>query len=818
MLRSIKSQLLMIVFLLVSISFLVSGAVNMYMVSSSFERHSKEDNLMFAEALAKNVYGFFHNAYNIIDGLAKNGEVREMAPEKQRQLFVSTAARFPFFNNLYSTAVSDGMQLARAYGPNASRRNREWFSEMRERAAPWTYSGYTLSGDVAVAAIFSPIFDKRGNYAAIMGGDLKLDYVQDLVERFNERPGSYACVLDGNGVVLAHPERVQFQERYNYQTRSKSVVVKDERGNVVSLAEGGEQKTEVVAIAIPDALHEMAWKALSGEAGTLEFRDLEGRQMIGAYYPVEIPEVPSRWAVITVQDRGVALALVYDVTRRNAVIATVILLLAFSGVYLFVSRRVVQPINDLIEGTDEIARGDLSKRLKISRLKELGQLAKAYNEMAETLELRNLERERDRVALAASETKFSKAFRYYADVIGITRLTDRKIVEVNEAFYEIFGYQAQEVLEHTTMEIGMMPDTEENKAKIAAVYRDLNEGKAVRNREVEWRTKDGMNRLGLWSAEAIEINGERCSIFAWKDISELKKAQQELQEAHNELEVKVELRTQELTALNEELVASNEELSNALAELRRTQDQLVRSEKMAALGGLVAGVAHEINTPIGSSVTAASHLTVISKELREAYQLQKLGTRQFVEYMEDCLEGARIIQVNLERAARLVKSFKQVSADQVSETKRVFKVKEYLEEVLLSIQPHYKRTKHRIVTECDEELEVDTFPGAFSQIITNLLMNSILHAYDESDEGKMTIRVYKEDECLVLDYADDGKGMAKHVQERIFDPFFTTKRGVGGTGLGLYVVYNIITQQLGGSIRCESEPGRGTKFHIRMPL
>ncbi len=818
MLRSIKSQLLMIVFLLVSISFFVSGAVNMYMVSSSFERHSKEDNLMFAEALSKNVYSFFRNAYHVTDGLAKDNDVRGMDAEVQRQLFVATAARFPFFNNLHSTALSDGMQIARAYGPNASRRNRDWFLEMKQTGLPRIYSAYTLSGDIAVVAILEPIFDRQGNYVAIMGGDLKLDYIQQLVERFNDRPGSQAYILDANGVVLAHNERKQFQERYNYLTRTKSIVVKDESGKAVQLAVGGEQKTEVLDIAIPDTLHEVSVKALAGESGTAEYRDLDGNDMICAYYPIEIPEIPSRWAVITVQDKSVALALVYDVTRRNALIGGVILLLAFGGVYLFISRRVVQPINELIAGTDEIAQGDLSKRLKVGWIKELGQLAKAYNVMAETLQQRNMERELDRAALAASEIKFSKAFRYYADVIGITRLADRKIVEVNEAFYEIFGYAAEEILGHTTLEIGLMPDTDEQRAKSAAVYRELNEGKAVRNREVEWRTKDGVNRLGLWSAEAIEINGERCSIFAWKDISELKEAQQQLQEAHNQLEAKVEMRTQELTALNEELIASNEELSNTLLELRRTQDQLVRSEKMAALGGLVAGVAHEINTPIGSSVTAASHLAVISKELREAYQLQKLGTRQFVEYMDDCLEGARIIQVNLERAARLVKSFKQVSADQASEAKRVFKVKEYLEEVLLSIQPHYKRTKHHIVTECDEDLKVDTFPGAFSQIITNLLMNSIMHAYDESDEGKMTIKVYEEKKSLVLDYADDGKGMEKNVQERIFDPFFTTKRGVGGTGLGLYVVYNIVVQQLGGSIRCESEPGKGTKFQIRMPL
>lgn len=818
MLKSIQGQLLFIVFLLVAVSFLVSGAINAYFVSASFEDHIRRDNLVFAEALSKNVYAFVHNAYNIASGLARDNDVREMIPEKQRELFADNAARFPFFNNLYSTSVADGMQIARAYGPNASRRNRYWFMQMKERPSPWIYTNYTRSGDIAVAGIFTPIFDKNGDYAAIMGADLKLGYIQEFVERFTERPGSFAYVLDETGVVLAHHDKIQFQQRYNYITRTKAVVVKDAQGNTMVSGDGGDQLTEAAPIDIPDALHDIALKGLAGESGAVEYRDLNGATMIGAYYPVNIPDIPSRWLVITVQNKDIALAMVHDVTRKNAAVAALILAIAFFAVYRFISRVVVRPINELAAGAEEIGRGDLTKRLHISNTAELGKLARAYNTMTENLQQRSLERERAQAALEASEEKFAKAFRHYADVIGIIRLADRKIIEVNEAFYDIFGYQPDEVIGYTTVEIGLLPGNRETVRIIAAAYSALTAGKALRNVEIGWQTKNGMIRSGLWSAEAIEINGEPCSIFAWKDISELKRAQQELREAQTQLELKVEMRTQELTALNQELRASNEELSHTLDRLKQTQDQLVRSEKMAALGGLVAGVAHEINTPVGVSLTAATFLGNTSKSLKELYMETNPNQQQLMDYVDDCLEATNIIQVNLSRAARLISSFKQVSADQSSEAKRAFNVKIYLEEILLSLHPNYKKTKHRIIAECDDNLEVDGFPGALSQIVTNLLMNSLAHAYDSHDEGNIRIAVRKENNCLIIDYADDGKGMAKNVREKIFDPFFTTKRGDGGTGLGLYIVYNIVTQQFGGSISCDSEIGQGTKFHIRIPF
>ncbi|MCC6142277.1 MAG: HAMP domain-containing histidine kinase, partial [Candidatus Hydrogenedentes bacterium] len=171
------------------------------------------------------------------------------------------------------------------------------------------------------------------------------------------------------------------------------------------------------------------------------------------------------------------------------------------------------------------------------------------------------------------------------------------------------------------------------------------------------------------------------------------------------------------------------------------------------------------------------------------------------------------------RASQLVQSFKKVAVDQSSEARRSFKVRGYLDEILLSLRPKLKRTRHIIEINGDPAVEMNSYPGAFSQVITNLVMNSMVHGYDgEEDSGRFVIAFQPDGEDLLIDYTDDGKGIAPEHVPRIFDPFFTTKRGQGGSGLGLHLVYNIVSQSLRGTVSCASEPGRGVKFSIRVPL
>ncbi|MEO5357328.1 MAG: ATP-binding protein [Nitrospirae bacterium YQR-1] len=260
-----------------------------------------------------------------------------------------------------------------------------------------------------------------------------------------------------------------------------------------------------------------------------------------------------------------------------------------------------------------------------------------------------------------------------------------------------------------------------------------------------------------------------------------------------------------------------EELEAAYEYLKKSQAQLVQAEKMASLGQLVAGVAHEINTPVGIAITLSSSIVKTTGDIMAAFNDKSLHKLQLEQYITEMGAGSSIILKNLLHTADLIKSFKMVSTDQITQERRKFKIKDYLEEILLSLQPKLKKHPHTVEIRCSEDIETDSYPGAFAQVITNLLMNSILHAYEPGDKGKITIEVIAFEQEIIVQYRDDGKGVPEENLKRIFDPFFTTRRGTGGTGLGLHIVYNIVTLTLGGHIECKSMLGKGAEFIINFP-
>ncbi len=269
--------------------------------------------------------------------------------------------------------------------------------------------------------------------------------------------------------------------------------------------------------------------------------------------------------------------------------------------------------------------------------------------------------------------------------------------------------------------------------------------------------------------------------------------------------------------LMRDLENKNKELEKALKEIERGQKQLVQSAKMASLGELVTGVAHEINTPIGIGVGAASHLAKITYEIISSFENEKMKKSDLKKYFSFAKDYSELMLANLKRAGELVSSFKKISADQTSQDKRLFNVKSYLDEVILTLKPELKKTAHEIEINCPEHIEINSFPGAIAQVMTNLVMNSIIHAYEKEDKGKIRISVSLRQDDILLEYSDDGKGIPRAHLGRIFNPFFTTKRGHGGTGLGLNIVFNIVHNTLKGSISCESAENIETKFIITIP-
>ncbi len=254
-----------------------------------------------------------------------------------------------------------------------------------------------------------------------------------------------------------------------------------------------------------------------------------------------------------------------------------------------------------------------------------------------------------------------------------------------------------------------------------------------------------------------------------------------------------------------------------ISDQKQAEDSLAEAEKMASLGGLVAGVAHEVNTPIGVGVTAASHLKQRTERFVKLIEQGELRRSDLDTFVEMAISSTNILEANLSRASNLISSFKQVAVDQSSEKKRSINVLDYVRDVLASLHPYLKNTKHTVLVDGDETIAIDTFPGAVSQLLTNLIMNSLSHAFDQDETGTICIHVEAAGADLVMTYSDDGQGMNDDVRSHIFDPFFTTKRGSGGSGLGMHIVFNQVTQTLGGTVKCESEIGQGTTFTVTIP-
>lgn len=269
--------------------------------------------------------------------------------------------------------------------------------------------------------------------------------------------------------------------------------------------------------------------------------------------------------------------------------------------------------------------------------------------------------------------------------------------------------------------------------------------------------------------------------------------------------------------LEGEVRARTSELMATLETLKTTQEQLIQSEKLAGLSTLVSGVAHEINTPLGIAITAISHLVDSKKSFDRKFESGNMKRSDLDAYLKSTEESTQIALKNLDRAKLLVHNFKQVSADQATESKRDFNVLTYTEAIVHSLMPKLKKRGHSIKINCSPYLSLKSYPGAFGQILTNLILNSIAHGFETDNPGMITLSYEEKDEHVTLLYQDNGIGMSTETLKRIFEPFFTTKRETGGTGLGLHIVYNIVTLQLRGHITCESKPGEGTTFTITFP-
>jgi len=278
---------------------------------------------------------------------------------------------------------------------------------------------------------------------------------------------------------------------------------------------------------------------------------------------------------------------------------------------------------------------------------------------------------------------------------------------------------------------------------------------------------------------------------------------------NNTLNQRVEVRTVELKRINEEL-------NYIIDRLKTTQNQLIMKEKQAAMGELVAGVAHEINTPLGVSITAVTYMKNLSYDIERHLSENTLKKSVLMDGLKTLMESSDIVEQNLNRASKLINSFKALSSDMHYEDMKSINLIDYMDYITRAMSPTLRGTGYEIETDLIDHNFV-TYPGMFSQVFTNLMMNSLVHGFTNKDQGLMKIVAHLEDDTLVIDYYDDGHGIDKDIKDKVFNPFFTTKRNEGNTGLGMNIIYNIITQQLQGEIRLIYDTDYGVHFRIVLP-
>ncbi|MCW8886912.1 MAG: PAS domain S-box protein [Motiliproteus sp.] len=252
-------------------------------------------------------------------------------------------------------------------------------------------------------------------------------------------------------------------------------------------------------------------------------------------------------------------------------------------------------------------------------------------------------------------------------------------------------------------------------------------------------------------------------------------------------------------------------------ELNHAKEQLLRNEKLAALGGMVAGVAHEINTPVGNALTAASHFKEESLRIHGLIESGQLTRSMLLAHLKESEESTDILLQNLGRAIHLIDNFKQVAVDQSSDQIRSFKLAQYIEGVHLSLQSPLKQGRHQLSINCDPQLELHSAPGALYQVLSNLVMNSITHGFANRREGCMNFDVSEHPQLIQIDYSDNGVGMDEEQKRRLFEPFYTTRRGSGSTGLGMYLIHNLVYERLQGTVCFESDLDKGVRFTLKLP-
>lgn len=398
--------------------------------------------------------------------------------------------------------------------------------------------------------------------------------------------------------------------------------------------------------------------------------------------------------------------------------------------------------------------------------------------------------------LRLSEERFSALFRANP-MPSSTNDGDGRIIDVNDAWVRLYNVPRAQAIGKTAQEAGVWTDPEDRRR----IYAELGVSGTVDGSPLLLQDGQGVKRPFLLYIEPVEFGGRQRFVTTMVDQTDRHSAEQAQRLVQEELELRVAQRT--------------EELSRTVAELTNAHNELVQSEKLVSLGAMVAGISHELNTPIGNTVTVASTLQDRVREFKKHLDSGNLRRSELGEFLEITGEMSDMLVRSTGRASELVASFKQVAVDRSSERRRNFVLTDLVQELLVSLKPGMRKSAINITVDIAPGMACDGYPGPVGQVLTNLIQNAMTHAFGESATGTIAIHAHSDGKFVTVEVGDNGKGMDEHTLKHAFDPFFTTRLGQGGSGLGLSVSHRIATTVLGGSLTASTGTGGGSVFVFR---
>ncbi|MBI9014946.1 MAG: cache domain-containing protein [Clostridiales bacterium] len=513
---------------------------------------------------------------------------------------------------------------------------------------------------------------------------------------------------------------------------------------------------------------------------------------------------------------------IYDMIR--IIISVFIILLIVSIVLaILISSSITNPLSLLVEKILKTDKEGIPNHIEISGTTEVQVLSETMNHMISSIRESQAE-------IKSSHNKLQNILDS-ATKLSVVSTDPNGLIQIfNIGSENMLGYKAEELIDIKTPEIFHLQSELIERSRVLSelyqknisgfdVFRTIPDEMGYEESEWTYVRKDGTHLTA--NLIVTKIVDEKNNITGYlgmaTDITSKKDMEKKLKERTEELKRAVKNLITHEEHLEDMVNERTIKLEESVKTIQETQNQLIESEKMALLGSLVAGVAHEINTPVGISITLASNLEDRSDKFIKKLEEGKLTRNEVIDFVQVVSESSKMLYRTMKQSADLVQSFKLVAVDQSVESKRQFELCEYIQEILNSLGSKFERANIKIKVTCENVIFIDSYPGTFYQILTNLLMNSLKHGFMDQESGVIEIELIDKEESFEIIYQDNGVGIDEDQTKKIFEPFYTTRRSDGGTGLGLNIVNNLIYQKLKGNLTFTSSIDEGIKFVITIP-